>query len=357
MSSNSVLYYPSIEFTSPAWVKSSLLIWDHVYRIVPKHYHPNDPDEIKALVDADFVRNITLERNDIDATADEFVTFCENVETLPAGLIGSDEDNEQGLHAVHRDKIDDRIYGKLAGMAGVYMSDDWLKMTPELARGYMFYLAKRVAQRRGFVRGTDDLDVWSVAPFYTEEANFNEFVAADNNDGFYTSMYMDDLLPADIGNTSALDIIHFARNRKDEKRQLRDLLDTVNSRILNIDSPEQIRVEVDDFITELIKQKNALKESMDFRNKMNTRFSLFAVGAPMSLTALGALGLAGNPFQAVPLASSVCLGAIAGYANFQQTQYTTRDSSHLSYLIAMDQHLHPQLPEQMMRSFEEFMND
>ena len=60
MKPNSILYYPHIEFQNEAWVKSSLLLWDHVYRIVPEGYSPNDSDEIKALVDEDLVRDIKL---------------------------------------------------------------------------------------------------------------------------------------------------------------------------------------------------------------------------------------------------------------------------------------------------------
>ena len=51
MKPDSILYYPHIEFQNVAWVKSSLLLWNHVYRIVPEGYVPNDNDDIKALID------------------------------------------------------------------------------------------------------------------------------------------------------------------------------------------------------------------------------------------------------------------------------------------------------------------
>jgi hypothetical protein len=353
MSSNSILYYPSIEFASEEWVKSSLLLWDHVYRIVPENYKTDDSPEIQVLVDEGLVRNIILEKKDVSDTCDEFLNFCETLAFLPAGLEAGDDEYAR----IHTDKIDERLYGKLAQMADVYMKDDWLKVTPELARGYMFYLAKHVAKRRNFVRGTDDTDIWSIAPFYTEDANFNEFVAADNNDGFYTSLYLNDLLPAHIGTVSSGDIIKFVKNRKDEKAELRTHLDTLNYRLLHLDSVEQIKIEVNDYIAELIRRKDALKESMDFAKEKNLRSALFAVGFPTSLTTLGAIGLAGNPFNIVNLASSVAVGGIAGYASFSQAQNTVRDTSHLSYLIAADKQLQPGTSERMMRSFEEFLND
>ena len=93
MKPDSILYYPHIEFKNEAWVKSSLLLWDHVYRIVPENYIPNDSDEIKKLVDEDLVRNIKLNDQDRGETFDEFLTLCDRLENhLPAGLIPSDEE-------------------------------------------------------------------------------------------------------------------------------------------------------------------------------------------------------------------------------------------------------------------------
>lgn len=40
MKPDSILYYPHIEFQNEAWVKSSLLLWNHVYRIVPEVMFP-----------------------------------------------------------------------------------------------------------------------------------------------------------------------------------------------------------------------------------------------------------------------------------------------------------------------------
>ena len=105
MKPDSILYYPHIEFQNEAWVKSCLLLWNHVYRIVPEGYTPNDSDEIKALVDADLVRNIKLDDKDREDTFDEFLKLCDKIENrMPAGLIPSDEDR------IHPGKIDNRLY-------------------------------------------------------------------------------------------------------------------------------------------------------------------------------------------------------------------------------------------------------
>src|SRR6266576_3973995 len=37
---NYALYYPTIEFQDYAWLWSASLLWDRIYRIVPKGYEP-----------------------------------------------------------------------------------------------------------------------------------------------------------------------------------------------------------------------------------------------------------------------------------------------------------------------------
>ena len=119
MKPNSILYYPHIEFQNEAWVKSCLLLWDHVYRIVPDAYIPNDSDEIKELVDEDLVRSIKLDDKDREDTFDEFLKLCDKIEGhMPAGLIPSDEER------IHPEKIDNRLYPYLDLIGDHFIDED-----------------------------------------------------------------------------------------------------------------------------------------------------------------------------------------------------------------------------------------
>src|SRR5687768_14972847 len=54
------LYYPHIEFRSLDWLKSALLYWEGVKRIVPdEEYTPNDCDELRPLLEAGLVENVS----------------------------------------------------------------------------------------------------------------------------------------------------------------------------------------------------------------------------------------------------------------------------------------------------------
>lgn len=59
---DSVLYFPSIEFQSDEWVKSSLLFWDKIYRIVPPDYAPNDSETVLEATRHSLIKNILLDK-------------------------------------------------------------------------------------------------------------------------------------------------------------------------------------------------------------------------------------------------------------------------------------------------------
>jgi len=350
MTSNSILYYPSIEFHSEEWVKSSLLLWDNVYRIVPSGYKPVDNDSIHEFADSGLVRDIILEESDVKQTGDEFLELCDYLPFIPAGLVPGDEDR------IHPEKIDKRLYPSLENIANNFLHDGWLRLSKELARGYMFYLSKIVAQRRNLVRGTDDSDSWSIAPYFTEQANFDEFVCDEGSEGFYCSLFLEDLIPRNIGDVPPKQIIEFVKKRKDLKEQLRIKLDGLYNKLLLINNQDQAFIEVNDFLSQVEFDKKELRKSMDFW-KSDIPSSLFAVGVPTTLTALGAFGLSGDAFSAKKIAGSILIGAVASYTDYRKTQDNTRDSSYASYLLQVDKLVRPDLPYKLMRNLEEFIND
>ena len=350
MKANSILYYPHIEFQNEAWVKSSLLLWDHVYRIVPEGYTPIDSDEIKALVDADLVRSIKLDDKDREETFDEFLRLCEKLDNcLPAGLIPSDEDR------IHPDKIDNRLYPYL-DLIGEHFIDEfrWLHLSKELARGYMFKLSQVVARIRNLNRGTDDLDAWSITPFFCENANFGEFLQDPDAKGFFCSVTLEDVVPENIGGVSSHDLISFVNNRKNERKLLREKFNDFTSHlamISNLDHAGQIEM---DFVNELMESKEEYRKSMDKWKDIPAL--AVSTGVPVSLTALGTFApIPGNPFSLLRIAGSLVMGAICSYADFYRAK-KRRDPSYSSYLIGIDK-LCKNVTRESYTRLEEFIND
>lgn len=259
MKANSILYYPRIEFQNEAWVKSSLLLWDHVYRIVPEDYTPNDSDEIKALIDEDLVRNVKLDDHDRGNTFDEFMKLCNKIEgRMPAGLVPSEEDR------IHPGKIDKRLYPYLDYIGEHFIDEDrWLHLSKELARGYMFKLSQVVARTRNLNRGTDDLDAWSINPYFCENANFGEFLQDPEAKGFFCSVTLEDVIPENIGEVSSKELISFVKKRREEKRLLREKFDEMTNHIAKISNIQHAGQVNMDFIDELMDSKEQYRKSMD----------------------------------------------------------------------------------------------
>lgn len=350
MKPDSILYYPHIEFQNEAWVKSSLLLWDHVYRIVPRGYTTNDSDDIKALVDADLVRNITLDDNDRDETLDEFLCLCDKIEKrLPAGLIPSDEDR------IHPDKIDSRLYPYL-DLIGEHFIDEgqWLHLSRELARGYMFKLSQVVARRRNLNKGTDDLDAWSINPYFCENANFGEFLQDKEAKGFFCSITLEDVIPENIREVSSTDLISFLNDRKDERKLLREKFDAFTSHLALISNVHHAGLVETDFVNELMEAKEEFRKSMD-RWKDIPALAV-STGVPVSMTALSTLyEIKGNPFSLLRIAGSLLMGAICSYSDYYRAK-KRRDPSYASYLIGVDK-LCKNVTNESYTRLEEFIND
>lgn len=351
MKPDSVLYYPHIEFKNEAWVKSSLLLWNHVYRIVPEGYTPNDSDEIKALVDEDLVRNISLNDNDRGKTFDEFLSLCDKIEGhMPAGLVPSDEDR------IHPCKIDNRLYPYLDLIGEHFIDEDrWLHLSKELARGYMFKLSQVVARNRNLNRGTDDVDAWSINPYFCENANFGEFLQDPDAKGFFCSVTLEDVVPENIGGVSSKDLIKFVRERRDERKLLREKFDELTGHIAMVSVPQHAGQISKDFVDDLMYAKEQYKKSMD--NWKDVVALPISTGVPVALTALGTIisTIGGNPFSLIKLGSSLALGAICSYADFYRAK-KRRDPSYGSYLIDVDKLCKNVVVDSRVR-LEEFVND
>lgn len=349
--SDSILYFPSIEFGSDEWVKCSLLFWDNIYRIVPGDYKPNDSKTVQEAESCDLIRNVILEQEDVTKTGNQFLQFCDSLPFIPAGLEGVDYDR------IHPDKIDKRLYPSLEKIAHKFERDGWLRLSTELARGYMFYLSKTVAERRNLARATDDRDSWIISPYFVEEGNFDEFIYNRDADGFYSSLIIEDLVPANISEVPIASIIQFVDERKELKSIFRKKLYAFTEGLAECQSEEFARTLIEDYKAEIEESKRELKESIDFLKSAGLN-ALFTMGIPVSLTAFRAIAVLGDPFSLHSISSSVIIGAVAAYSDYSKVKKQQRANSYASYLIDMDKRLIEQKKYPNYTSiFDEFIND
>lgn len=347
--SDSVLYFPSIEFKSDDWIKSSLLYWDKIYRIVPRGYTPRDSVLVQKACQHGLIENITLESEDKSKTADEFITFYDNLEFIPAGL-----EPTEGLHP---EKIDERLYPLLEKIAQKLFNDNMLLIPKPVVRGYMFYLSKVVAERRNLNRGTDDRDSWAIDPYFAEDANFGEYTYDRDAKWFYSSLFIYDLFPADISNVPIEDIIHFIEERKELKVEFRNKIFEFVNELAKYESEGFTKAKIEGFIEDIETSKKSLKKAIEFQNVRSNISNLFSVGLPISLAVYNTIKNQSDPFSIYTLLGSISIGAIASYLKYAPVK-KERENYHLSYLIDMDRELvgkkvYPNYPY----LFDQFIND
>jgi len=348
---NSILYYPTIEIRDEEWLKSALLVWDKVYRIVPKHHAPNDSDEIKEAIDNDLIRSIVLEDDDLKGVTDSFTDFMDSLPFTPAGL----EESEAAF--VHPEKIDASLYPILDAYTRGYTEEGWLELPSEVARGYMYFLAQVVAERRLLERGTNDPYIFAIGAYFSELANFDEYIYNEEAAGYYSSLIMNDIIPRDLTSVPMRSVITAINKSKDEKTEFRKELLRFSEQLHRCESVDHARTIFTDYKNDLMRAKGDLRASQGFLNK-GAIGSLFAMGTPTSLTAFGAIAAVAEPFSLTTLSSSMLIGAVASYVDYKRTSSSAYNPVGGSYLISLDKRFSGtnQYPA-FDKHLEEFIND
>ena len=348
----SVLYFPHIEIANPQWLKTSLLLWDNVYRIVPKSYTPLDNDDTKRAVDAGLVRAVNLEQPDLQGISRRFNKFLRSLPFTPAGL----ESGEVSL--LHPEKVDATLYPLLEQYAQGEKRGGWIELPREIVRGYMFFLSTQVAKRRKLERCTDDKYAFAVASYFSESANFGEHLYELESPGYYSSLIFEDLLPSNVEHIPMDQIIRVASNSRDERIAFREQLLKFTSELCQCESRDHANTIANDYKRDLIAARDKLKASQGFLGE-HDRGSLFTMGVPVALTAFGGLISGGaDPFGIHTLSASLLIGAIAAYADFRKVASAAENPYGAAYLVSLEKQFagtgtYPAFD----RYLEEFVND
>jgi Family of unknown function (DUF6236) len=168
------LYYPFIHFKDEGWLKLTALYWDGMKRIVPMGAGLHDSDEVKRLIDVNFVQD----ESPTDAAASIAPTFRDLIavhgDTLRArlGIAGRAEwvedpftrlyapsGSDTRLAYVFDEKIDQRLLSDLFTYELVTERTGnarWIGMHPRLANLYMISLAEAMAPVVGAYPLTDE---------------------------------------------------------------------------------------------------------------------------------------------------------------------------------------------------------
>ena len=347
--SSNILYYPSINFLDSNFLKSCLCIWDTIYRIVPDTYIPNDSEEIQIAIQAGTIKNIKLNKDDLNSAADSFMDFITGTEFLPAGLEGDTID-------LHKDKVDSRLYPYLKELSRK-ATGDWLTLSEEIVHGYMLFLANSICENRQMPKITDNADVFSIMTYFENEGKFNEWVQNCQAQEYYASLILPTFLPSEIDKINMETILKFREKTQEGRVEFRDSISKFADELKNIRDKEYA-----------LSLSLKLKEQME-NSKQNiidsgmsiikSKFipSYLSVGIPTQLTTLGVLGMQGNPFSLINIGGSFLIGAIAAFADGYSKSKSWRSKTASYYFQLKSKFGDSYRIPRYDRIFEEFIND
>jgi hypothetical protein len=168
------LYYPFIHFKDEGWLKLTALYWDGMKRIVPTGATLHDSDEVKRLIDDEFVQNesptaaaasIALAFKELVAAHGDILRAQFGVDRRaewpedPYTKLYAPAGSDTKLAYVFEEKIDERLLSDLFAcrlVTGRTGNGRWIGMHPRLASLYMMSLAEAMAPNCGAYPLTDE---------------------------------------------------------------------------------------------------------------------------------------------------------------------------------------------------------
>lgn len=352
-----VLYYPTIEFMDEAWLKSSLCVWDKVYRIVPESYEPKDSDEVKIAVDNGVVENIVLTEQDLSQTADEFIEFVESADILPAGLDGYHEFN----HRLHPEKMDARVLPILEELSREINVDGFLNVSSEVANLYMLYLSNVVSRRRGISKLTDNGDMFSVMHYFANDGNFDEWVYNEEAEELSTALAISSILPSGIESINIGRVLEFRKTTEANRSHFKKKLDELINELIKIEDEGFSENRVKEYITELEDNNSEVSQRIsEFFGEF--KYSLLSVGLPTAASTLSLLSGSGNIFDLSNIGKSCLIGAVSAIADASRSkrkEWSSQDSFYyhqMKDVFGGKKGIRYTLPN-YHRIYEEFIND
>lgn len=351
------LYYPTIDITNEAWLKTAILYWDEINTIVPSSIdHPYKQHITQFLADEGVIRPLLVnsEMDLIEELSDDVLNYLNSNEgyqvlTHPEDGIAIHPQKLpreiREFYRIHPEKMAREIWYQLRE----YMDGDgWLHVNGSFANFYMTLLTNRLCEQHGIAPLTDS----TYASNFSNLARLDNQIAIHNHwdypwrdrhirnrghqlaQGILMDLSFNGITISD--EVSIDDILKFKRQHQDELGLFRTNIENLTRNIPVDATIEQIRQQVNDiYANQFLPNYNNLKKSLHgagiktFVNNL-IKISFFSTGATAVPAAL--LG--------VSIPSALLAGAgisiISSLISYNVDRQTALRNNPYSYLLAMN---------------------
>lgn len=354
------LYYPTIEFRDSAWLYSAALLWDRIYRIVPSSYVPDDPEDLRDLIETGEI-GIPI-HPDIYAKdiAEEFINKLQSEQWDAAAL---EYDIPEDYSRLHSDKVDVKLRELMIAKGRAQNNDEWLFVPTEFEAHYMTYLANAIADRNNLSMLTDSTPAWTGATYFKYDGEIEDFPTEDLTH-LLATIVIRDFIPENIEDISPREIIKYRDKYRDERKRFMLAMQSAANRISSCEDPYIIRDLIDDIKKDI---DSALK---DYRHSLSV-LNITALTGIKSLTfpALAKIAsmVTGQGLSVETLAVISALGfgigLVSGFAEWSNKRRILSKESDYSYLIHLGRNWKNctmygnDYNYYLCREMEEFIND
>lgn len=297
------LYYPHIGLNNSILIKSMALYFDNIYRIVPENIVPQDCEELIPLVEEGSIgRCINPEKYSSDASRE----FLNNLQDWTAAALTHRDGEEDPIRRIHSGKIDEQVR-TLFHEAGYKSEDEWMLVPTELASNFMLFLANQISKQNRLSLITSDWGAWTGTTYFGVNGQIEEFIIGmdefgnDDSESFgLFGLIVNEIVPLNMAEIPADQILEFRKKRKDEIRLFRSCMHELRLELSTLESQQIIIDTIYDKAKELIRAQEQLKASADIlKVKGWVGTTLMSFPAPLSFAHL---------FN-IPMSSSIALSA------------------------------------------------
>ncbi len=315
------LYYPYIHFQNIDWLKSALLYWDGLKRlVVPLRDPPNDDDDVRMARDEGLVAEVELGPYIARAEAhfrkvilphvkeaqEDFHGFAirrhypdEYLEQLLApienNLMFRPECVSTGFRAELLDQELAYYMGPGVGLDPPALhrlfteeerKDRWLRLRSGLGSVYLVCLAVEAGAAMNTPPVTDNLGFQACSDYFLYgKLSTSDRGLGTSHDSVLLNLDLQFPGPEDLKHVRLADIVKFNRHHVDERRRLRKAIEEVSATIASLEDQNS----VSDFLAE---KRDEVQEAISDHRKaldelaVSSLSSLLRISSPAAMTAL-----------------------------------------------------------------------
>jgi hypothetical protein len=245
---NNALYYPHIAFKNPDWIKSMALYYDNVYRIVPSDVVPDDPDELKPLLEEGCIGKKIDPAKYAKETSEVFLKKSSH---WNAAALSCKNDEKEPITRLHMQKTDEQVR-ELFHEVGFTVNGDWINVPTSIAYNFMLYMANEIASKNNLSLITGEWAAWTGTSYFGLNGKVDEFVSTIGTKDYLAEepekfglygLFLDKLTPVMISDIPSEKIVEFRQKRKDEIGLFRQCMADLRNELIAVESSE-IRMDI-----------------------------------------------------------------------------------------------------------------